>query len=159
MKTLCAGMAALFMLGCAITPTVHQKLSHGHPFGSTHDFVLAALEADQFEPFDVSKDEIWHVQLIHGYSVSAGYFFDSDQRYSDAMWSVWDKSAAAFEAVNDTLVNYYGVDFIDESTDGTTRFVLSQDGTRILHVRDPSEDLHSVYYYPLESDSYTNLVE
>ena len=159
MKTLCAGMAALFMLGCAITPTGHQKLSQGYPFGSTHDFVLAALEADQFEPFDVSEDELWYYDLISGHYVSVAIFFDPDQRYSGAMWNVWDTSAAAFEAVNDALANYYGVDFIDESADGTTKFVLYRDGTGILHVRDPSEDLHSVYYYPLESDPYTNLVE
>ncbi len=159
MKALLAILTALLLLGCAITPTSHQKLTQGYPFGSTHDFVLAALTANQYEPFDVSEDVIWYDNLISGYKVSAGLFFDADQRYSGATWLVWDRSAAAFEAVNETLANYYAVDFIDVSADGITKFELSHEGTRVLHVRDPSEDSHSVYYYRMGSHSYTNLVE
>jgi len=152
-------MTALFVLGCAISPTGHQKLSQGYPFGSTHDFVLAALEADQFQLFDVSEDVIWHDQLIDGYKVSSAYVFDSDRRYSSSLWLVWDRSAGAFEAINDALANYYGVDFFDVSVDGITKFESFHDGTRVLHERDPSENSHSVHYYQTDSEPFATVLQ
>lgn len=151
MKNLLPVMLVSFLVSCTTMPTSNQELGDGYPFGSTRDFVLAAMEADQFEPFDVSEDVIWHEQLIHGYMVSTAYLFDSDQCLSGAAWLVWDRSAVAFEALNEILANHFAVDFIDVSANGITKFELSRDEIRVLHLRDPSENSHSVHYYPTDS--------